>query len=261
MRLALLAVTVGFFGLVWLVGARGQRVSHCGLGYTCADMPPYASPRDGELPPNPVVYLFVGANYREALTANVPITTEIVERANDQLVIRVRITASRGDVRLRFGHAVATYRIGPVATDAVRVADVDHSRGSIRLTITGSPVAYRVDWRDGERTHLSYPMLTGSSFCQTKIVGEREFDLVALLADGSERHLGRSSVEFREDKIRLPLELVGEEGTYVLRDPTRWWIDTIVDVWALLALALTLRALHRSLAEARDNPFPVARVL
>jgi hypothetical protein len=174
-------------------------------------------------------------------------------------------------------YTTVRYRIGAVAANHACVVDVDHKSGFggcsswdyVRLSTAGTAVAYRVDWDDrGPSTFVpGGDALIGSIGCTvaTNTEGElgtlRSFELFALFADRSEQSLGRSSIMFGEVRIRLPRELLGEEGGYVSRYRQPWWVNFVFDSLGLLCLALALRSLHRTLRRARECTFPFARVV
>jgi hypothetical protein len=260
---------------------------------TCAQSVELA-PREGPLPANPTVYLFVPKVGDPVIEANVPITTDVVDRSGTYTVHRIKIHATSGVAKLRvflyWGRVPLTgeYEIGAASTNSSVVTAVRHENpvmacsrtDVIDFKIAGTAVAYRLDWRSPDPpTFLSARSPRLGEICFTSNAEEpaitqlRAFELVALYADGSERALGTSVLMLGRYQVRVPIELVGSTGHIEERWPlVHWspadepesnllgWLGVLAGL-GVLALGTRSLATHIGVYSAQQRDLPRARVV
>jgi hypothetical protein len=205
----------------------------------CGSPEPELFPAGGIVPRDPTLALFVPARQtggKLAVTGATLETTE-VSRTSAFVVYRIRTTQTAGAFELTYqppaednwipDPITARYVVGSVPANAARVTGVEHVYGAwtcshtdaIRFRIEGNAIAYRLAWHsqepatviDPSRAKVGYLSCIGMNV-DIDLASLQAFDLVALFADGSERVLGSSAMSNTDKKIRLPLELVGEDA-------------------------------------------------
>lgn len=187
-------------------------------------------PAQGTLPAHPTILVQVPRWMRGgSFTANASLNVEplpdgyygltILAERGDVAVRYIPPATLRFDKRALFVPLTAQYRVGTVLSlHTAQITDVWHSenRGcpswnEIVVETAGDAIALRYDWSDGAPpslvpagSGLGYSNCGGPSFQSSTL---RDFELVALFADGTERTLGRSSLMLDNSSVRLPIEL------------------------------------------------------
>ncbi|MGE0547193.1 MAG: hypothetical protein AB7O24_01890 [Kofleriaceae bacterium] len=99
---------------------------------------------------------------------------------------------------------------------------------AIRVGVEGNAAAFQITWEDGELTvvpgvmwggesnpadawfELGYSSCLGAALDEKRLANLRGFTVHALFADGSSLPLGASAAQIDDDRVRLPVELVGK---------------------------------------------------
>jgi hypothetical protein len=257
----------------------------------CAGPGPWFSVAGSVVPRDPTLLLFVptGAEGGQLTATGASVAMSEVSRSPAFVVYKIRATRTARKFELHYQLPVtrgfapqvisAEYEIGSAPVNAARVTDVTHAYSrwtcshtdAVRFTIEGTAIAYRLDWRSTQPATIidASDPLVGDLDCigtnvDVDLSSLQTFDLVALFADGSERALGSASMSNTGTRIRLPLELLGENaddieatrkpGAFFVIDKTNLTAFGAHCTLALLAFLLSGLAVGAATARLPNRP-------
>jgi hypothetical protein len=196
------------------------------------------------------------------VTANAPLDQRLVNQIDILRVYELRFRKREGElmVHVPIGQSLTqtlTYPIAASSARNARVRSVTTTSGctdrGFLLRLEGDAIGLRIDWHD-RGPPAWFPVWDSAAFLtfeRRTLARLRDFDLIALFADGSERTIGTSSMML-DDRgwVRSPVELLDRYSWPMFAgwfhtDFPREWEPGPHDVddprWrGLLALALLL---------------------
>jgi hypothetical protein len=200
----------------------------------------FPSPRAGTpLPAHPRILVHVDTHHEPVFAANATFTSTLVGRTVTSRLYELHFHIARGDLAIRLpGQQVVTFSVGATTSHRARIAGVNPKRDNscngagFAFDVEGDAIGFRLDWHDGSAPDWFMRSGDQAHFEESRhgaLRQLREFDLVALFADGTERWIGTSRMMNGHDydRVRRPVELLGVSWP-MLAAPYVWGAPVIV---------------------------------